>query len=119
MKNILFNSVMLFAFCFVTQAASAQQVAELESKKETVVKTDKDKLLEKYNWLGNHLKKMKNVKHVTEMQYEGSTDFVIIETSDSKVLYDADGQTYCTESKDLNCVQHYKLTPGVLRWSQS
>jgi hypothetical protein len=118
MKNILFNSLVLFALCLVTQTASAQQVAELDANKETVLETAKDKLLTKYSWLSNHLKDEKNISSIKEMQYGGITDFVMIKTNTSQVLYDADGQRYCTNSPELNCKEHYNLSAGALEWNR-
>lgn len=119
MKNVLFNSIVLFSLCLMAQSSTAQQVEVLDNQKEVVEKTDKAKLLKKYTWLSTHLKKMTKVKAIAEMRHKEHKDFVIIETTDSKIMYDSNGKTYCTESPELNCTEYYKLTPGKLKWRQS
>lgn len=119
MKKVLLKFFLILACCSFTKFAFAQEASK-KITEITETEVAKEKLLEKYDWLKSHLETHeKEILQVQELIYAGSKEFVLIETKDKTIMYDGDGQRYCTESPELNCKEYYKLTSSNLKWSPS
>lgn len=120
MKNLFSVLLLTFIFSCTSQFLIAQQVAESVDANTSELTSIKDKLVKKYAWVKSHLNsKAARVKSVKEMETESGINFVLIESADKNVLYDAQGKVYCTDNSSLNCVEFYKLKEGKLNWGES
>ncbi len=119
MKNKFFISVMMLAFCFNLQSVVAQEVA---ADKAEASKGDpkKDELIKTYAWTKPHFENTATpVLAIKQMQSAEGHEFVLIESEDSKTLYDTSGKQYCADHAQLDCVDFYKLSPSDLTWKRS
>ena len=121
MKNLVCNSILMLMLCLVSSVASAQDAMIMENEKMAAIETDntKESLIKKYPWLKSHMDNKERSKvEVMEMTSENKTEFIVIKTDKDKVMYDKEGNKYCTFSSKLDCKEFYKLSPGNLEWSK-
>lgn len=111
---------MTLVFCFAGQTIFAQESSDTNTETASKVDLKKDDLIKKYSWTKSFFDNTTSpVIAVKEMLSVAGTDYVLIETKDSKTMYDSDGKRYCADSAELNCIEFYKLKPGILTWNQS
>ncbi len=116
MKTLVLNLIFI-SFLMGYQSVTAQEATLVSEVKIDKEETDKDKLIQKYSWLKAHLKKNKNQTiSISEMVY-ANIPYLTIKVADQLVMYDAEGNRYCTQSDKLNCKEFYNLTEGELSWS--
>jgi len=111
---------LLFVLTFCTQFSyaqvdgSASMVAEVEKSENEVI----PQIFKDYSWLDNviNAKDCSGAKVMVQSKADSPHKFVIIEENGKRTMYNAEGKLYCTDSKELNCAEYYKLTNEVDTW---
>ncbi len=117
MKSI-FNLSLILTFVFCAQGLFAQ--ADAPSVKSTDViaekaeeSKDESEIFKTYTWLSEivNVEKCTGTKVSLRSSSKNSVHkYILVEQADgSKVMYNAKGERYCTDSKKLNCVDFYEL----------
>lgn len=113
-KTFFISKLLLLAFCLISFNSFSQE--KLTAKEDPI----KDQFVETYAWTKSHFESKSNaVVSMKEMETAEGHKFVLVESKDSKVLYDTNGEQYCTDYEDFNCVEFYKLSKGDLSWKKS
>lgn len=124
MKTLFKSAFMMLVLCLASnvttaQATVVQSVSDTQNNTEAEPKTDKDALVKKYPWVKKLIKETAEGKlNISEVMSEGVHDFLLVETNESKILYDTSGKPYCTSHASLDCNEFYKITPGELKWNR-
>ncbi len=122
MKNLICNSILMLVLCFASNVAIAQDAMMMDNEKMEKAETDntKESLLKKYPWVKSHMQNTAlNQLEIMEMKSENNAEYIVIKTDKDKIMYDKDGNKYCTDSSTLDCKEFYKLSPGDLTWRRS
>ena len=111
MRSIIFCSIMILSFCFISQDASAQEAVEMKDEVKTELDSTKNELVNKYSWVKTFFEKGKSPVHsISEMISGNGFEFVLIETEESKKFYDVE-LSHATAA-DKNLSNYY--TPELL-----
>jgi len=117
MKNKFFIALLMLAFCTATEIGFAQEnatAAELETKDDP----KKDEILKAYAWTKAHFEN-KSVVSIVQMKSDEGYEYILVESDDTNTLFDTDGEQYCADHEQLNCVEFYKLSATSLSWKRS
>ena len=105
---------------FFTQDVSAQTA--MDEKDEKVV-LDEDgnevQMFKNYEWLWSLVdpSACAGEKISVHSADEVAEQYVVIASTDSRIMYDANGSVWCTDSDVLDCASFYKLQSASESWS--
>ena len=70
-----------------------------------------------YPWLSNFVD-VNNCEGTTILVYRsGNFTYLLVETTTSSILYNAQGSLYCTNGPDLNCLDFYTISEELHNWT--
>ncbi len=113
--------IAVFAFMLLPNLGAAQdssnQIASSEVKTVTKADEEKKQLLEKYSWLEKYVNENCSNTKISELSSAGGGhSYILLEQETTSKLLDAKGNTYCTNSAKLNCMEFYKFKETGLSW---
>jgi len=74
-------------------------------------------LVKDFPWLTTRLNIKNCANNVVSRYNEPAKTFVAINSNDALVLYDTDGEVYCTDRDNLDCLSTYNLNEPTSEWA--
>ena len=115
-----FMTMTIFFIGGVVTTHAQEKSIDVDTKHEIDIKDSKEnQLMYEYAWLSKHIDvKDCSGEHVTVLKMKkGDTKFILIEKDNKKVMYDVTGKLYCTDHKELDCMEFYKLDATEETWT--
>ena len=110
---------MTLAFSVVSKHASAQDHVHTAQDPKAKMEVKKEEMIKKYAWTKDIFEKsVSDLVSVKEYAMSNGVNFILVETKDSKKMYDTAGKVYCADYDSFSCLDFYKLTLGDLSWRQ-
>lgn len=121
LRNLLLATTLVAASLIATHAQENAPSDSETAVTKAKMDVDKNPILEKYTWVKNIVNPKDCKGESVSLYYNDSsrTYFLFIESESSRVMYNEEGQVYCTDSKTLDCAKYYELEKQEKSWSCS
>lgn len=113
-------AIVSFLLFFGIESSFSQKASNAEIAKHENVATQEDdnSLLKTYKWLNKIIKKdnCKGASVTVLKDMSNGVEFISVDRDGKKVMYDLSGEVYCTDSKEFECKEFYKLKKTDKEW---